>query len=41
MSETTRGHVMENPPHFKTRETYNTPGEPHELTFTSAFGTGT
>ena len=25
---------MENPPHFKTRETYNTPGEPHELTFT-------
>ncbi len=25
---------MENLPHRKTRETYNTPGEPHELTFT-------
>ncbi len=25
---------MENPPHRKTRDTYNTPGEPHELTFT-------
>jgi putative transposase len=25
---------MENSPHRKTRETFNTPGEPHELTFT-------
>lgn len=25
---------MKDPPHRKTRETFNTPGEPHELTFT-------
>lgn len=34
MLDKSHGAFMEEPPHRKTRETYNTPGEAHELTFT-------